>query len=188
MALVTLTPATALPVSLEELKRHLRIEDDEQNHLLVDLLTAAVAVVELDTGRQIMPATFRLDLPRWKKPLLLPKAPVASITTVRYYSPDDTLEADISGNFLEELAAIPPSIAPAPGYALPALSRRADAVQVAFVAGYTTAALVPEALKIAVRMLAGYLFRAPWGAEDDSQRPMGYEGLIRHYRIGWVFE
>lgn len=53
---------TAEPVTLTELKSHLRVEDNTDDDLITGLGIAARDYVEKQTSRQIMPATFTLTL------------------------------------------------------------------------------------------------------------------------------
>ncbi|MEO0329401.1 MAG: head-tail connector protein [Pseudomonadota bacterium] len=59
MATSVISPPLATPISLEELKRHLRIEDDVQDAYLIDLIKAATAYAEAHIRKVLIDRTIR---------------------------------------------------------------------------------------------------------------------------------
>ncbi len=65
MALTLFTPPTAEPVSLEEAKRHLRVDGNDEDVDILGLITAAREQAERHTRRQLLTATWDLKLDRF---------------------------------------------------------------------------------------------------------------------------
>lgn len=70
MQFVIVTPPAAEPITLDELKRRLRITETDDDDDLAEMLTAARAYAEMYTRRQFMPATFKAVLDRFPRPSL----------------------------------------------------------------------------------------------------------------------
>lgn len=93
------TPPAVEPVSIDEAKRHLRIDDDvyDDDDLVSALIAAARSYVEEVCGRSLLTQTWRLALPGFPgatgvlgvpvygvDPLSLPGTPVAGSVAFRY--------------------------------------------------------------------------------------------------------
>ena len=101
MPLQLITPPAEEPVSLLDAKAHLRVDFDEDDGLIVSLITAARQAAESITGRQIVTARWKMVIDCFPGPslmgvpagltftlpghaILLPKCPVQSVFAIRY--------------------------------------------------------------------------------------------------------
>jgi uncharacterized phiE125 gp8 family phage protein len=80
MSLHLIVPPVYLPLSLAELKSHLRLDFNDEDALLFGYLRAAVAHIEGADGwlgRQLINATWELRLDCFTWPIRMPLPPLA---------------------------------------------------------------------------------------------------------------
>lgn len=211
MALRVVSPPTAEPVTLDELRLHLRLEGaeaDSEGPILSRAIRAAREDVESFTRRALMTQTleYRIDafprrgtydrgaaedLPQadrdrdmyYGEVIELPRAPVQSIAAVEYLDEDDVLQTIPASDYVLDADSEPARVFPIPDATWPATSPRPDAVRVRFVAGYPSAADVPARASLAVLMLAGHWYenREATG-EGSGVLPLGVDRLLRSAR------
>lgn len=89
--LVVVTAPTVEPVSLDEVKEHLRVTTFDQDNLIASYISAARESIELQTGKSLAAGTYRWvsesDIGYCNR---LPLWPVATITEVSFLDVDDT--------------------------------------------------------------------------------------------------
>ena len=173
--------ATALPVTLDELKDQLGIIDDtSMDSHLDNLLWAAVDKVESDSRRVLMTQTWQMYLDRFPRDAITPqKTPIQTLSHVKYYTSD--VLTTLSGSaYQTDLVSEPGRILPVLGRVWPTTDyNRLNAVQVEFVAGYASAALVPRTARAAVLFAAQ---QAYYGCEAGDN----YWSLIQRLKaFGW---
>lgn len=171
------TGPTESPVSLNEAKRHLKVEDTERDADITSLITAATERVESDTRRQLVTATWNLYYPQWAPVLLLPKPPISSVTFVKYVDQAGNLQTWESSQYQANLHKEPGVIRPAYAKSYPVLRPQEKAVQIQMVAGYGAASAVPEYLKAAIKLIVEGLF---YGHEKELEGTI--ENLLNRYR------
>ena len=86
------TPPAIEPVTLEELKDHLRVDSVDEDALLTGLLAAAREWCEGFQNRAYITQTLQLWLDEWPagNAIVLPRPPLQSVASVKYYGTDDT--------------------------------------------------------------------------------------------------
>lgn len=87
MAEICTVNPTEEPVSIEEVKMHLKLDGDEEDSYLARLIEAARRVSERNTGRAYITQTWQysFQLRDFSRTIKLPKQPYKSITTLEYY-------------------------------------------------------------------------------------------------------
>lgn len=152
------TAATTYPVTLAELKEHLRLPSaytDEDNRLNF-FIQAATAVAERMTNRQMMTATWYLymnDFPRHRKAIILAKSPVQSVTSVKYKDTAGTLQTLPTSLYVVNTSEEPCTIKPLYDEIWPDTNHDPSNVIVEFVAGYDAAASVPANIRAGIFLL-----------------------------------
>lgn len=177
MALKLITPAAALAVSLIEAKLHLRVDVADDDTLITALITSATEAAEQATGRAIMSQTWELTLDAFPDALQITRVPAASVSSLRYFDSTGTQQTlsaslyalDNADDF--DFAYV----VPAYGSTWPATREQINAVALRYVAGYSSAATVPESIKSWIKLQLGAMY-------ENRQA----EGAVQTYALGFV--
>lgn len=162
---VLVTPPATTPVTLQELKQHLRLVAGAETYTTEDgplqiYLEAAVAHLDGYTGilgRCLVTQTWRQDFDGWGRTLRLPLL-AAGISSVKYRDSDGQLATVSSDDYALKSDDLGGYVRFDDGFAFPGDLAETNAVLIEFTAGYGAAADVPAALKAAVLLLAGDLY------------------------------
>lgn len=192
--------AEALPVSVQQVKHHLRIDHSDEDAGVEGYLQAAIDHVERTTGRLLRVATVtqtfdgfpngrdwsgdnRIHHDRY---LQLDRSPVISVTSVKYLL-NDVLTLIDSAEYRFDAVREPARLEPAVGFTWPVPDLVDGSVQVIYQAGYATGA-VPKAIKQAILLYVGAMYRdreSTTGERRDAL-PMGVDDLLNPYRLHLV--
>ena len=186
MTLALISPPAVEPVTLGDMKQHLRVSHDSEDALIASLNKAAREELEQATGLALISQGWRLYLDCWPGTLtvLIHKAPVIALSAVTIYDAAGAPSpAPLSGFVLDRFSrparvAVPDAIT-APG-------KKLNGIEIDFTAGFgTTGVDVPDGLKRAIMLLAAhwYEFR---GAEtfdrESAAWPPSFERFVSRYR------
>lgn len=186
------TAPTLEPITLDEARKQCEVTHlTHHDAYLTTLILAARRLVELRLNRQLMTATWNLVLDRFPcgiDPILIPYAPLASITSITYLDSDGTSQTWSSASYRVTTTREPGRVVPVYGGSYPATRATTDAVTVRFVAGYTSAANVPAGIKAAILLLITHWFenRTPI-AEVNRELPFSLEALLMAHGYGDEF-
>jgi len=139
-ALRHVSHAGALAVSVGMAKTHCKIETGSEDNWLVGELKRAERYCEnmVPGGFQIMPATFDLPVSRWWRMLTLPRKPLQSVTSVKYFdvnNAEQTAATTYYNVFAADLRQ-PGTVELAPGQTWPDVEDERDyPITVRFIAG-----------------------------------------------------
>lgn len=182
MSLTLIAPPADEPVSLGELKDHLRVTESAEDALIASLGAAARRAVEARAGLALMAQGWRLTLDRAPTAIMsLPRAPVLSLDDVSAI--DRTGAATSIDPDLYDFESGPRARLITRGF-WPPTSRRVGGIRIDFTAGWTDAGSVPEELKLAVKMLAAHFYenRESVAAERVFAAPQAVDALIGPWR------
>lgn len=164
MSLTLVSAPSVEPITVAEAVNHLRLDSNVESATLERLIEAARLSAEEYTRRAFITQTWdwRLDaFPRcasWE----IPKAPLQSITSIKYIDDTGTEQTWSSSSYDVSVAAgphaLPGRVALAYGISYPSTRYQIDAVTVRFVAGYGVASAVPAAIKQAMLLLIAEMF------------------------------
>lgn len=162
MALKIATPPTEELIGLAEAKLHCRIDLDDDDYLLVGLIRSARETIELISRRALISQSWDLVLDAWPggTSLELPRPPLQSVTSIKYYDDDDSVATMSSDDYYVDTYSEPGRIVLRSDATWPAGTLRvANGVIVRFVAGFgDTAGDVPERYVQALKLLVGHWY------------------------------
>lgn len=187
MIVKVVTAPTAEPVSLTEAKLHCRVDESADDALITALITAAREEIERMSYHALMPQTLELVLDAWQMPIVLPYPPLTSVTSIKYVDEDAVETTWSSTNYLVSVDRIPALIVLKPNKELPSVTLYPqEAIRVRYVAGYATAAAVPQSLKQAMLLLIGHWYENRESVTVGAVArdiPFGVDALVRSYRL-----
>lgn len=195
MGLKLIIPPVAEPVSLDEVKAHLRLETMDDDGLLVIYIAAARAWIDGKDGwlgRCLMTQTWELSLDTFpRSEVRLPLAPVQSIASVKYDDADGTEQTIVAGDYYLDNTSDPSWLLPLADVAWPTPLSGTNTVRVQFVAGYPSAAEVPAPIRVAILLLTGHFFNNREAVSSsqfrsgssDQPLPFGVDALLAPYRL-----
>ena len=123
----------------------------------------------------------------WLEVYRLYKSPVSSITHIKYYDSNDSLQTLASANYILDDASKPARIGLAVDATLPTLADRINAVEVKYTVGYGTASTdVPEAIRQAVLITIGNFYenrQSVITGRTATELPLSSQYLLNQYKI-----
>lgn len=159
MSLRQTAAPTSEPVTLDELKQHLRIDGDDENDLLTSLLIAARSACEGAQNRAYVSQTFEVTLDRfpnggeqWRADMgfvdaadlddpgtvNLPRPPLAKVTGITYVDSNGATQTLSTSDYAVDNKTEPGRIVPAYSESWPSPRTQRNAITITYVAGYAT--------------------------------------------------
>lgn len=174
MQLTLVTPPAATPVTLAEVKEHLRVSNTKSDSFLTALIAATTQHLDGRAGtlrRALVTQTWRVDAPDFPacRSLELPLPPLQSVTSVQYYDADGVLQTFDAANYRVIATDMFGHVELVSGASWPVTQDRSDAVRVTFVAGYGAAAAVPDGIKHALKLHIADLFGSRGDGAGESK-------------------
>ena len=202
MRITTTTAPTVEPVTLTEVKKHLRLATTDaeaaayttEDDLLDRLITTARIMTEQQTGRKLITQTLEYYLDEWPDgdEIVLPYPPLQSATVTYRLEDDDDYDNTLS-TIDVDIVSQPGRVILQPGESWPSGALYPDKpIKIEFVCGYgDEAADVPENLKSAMLLKISDLY------ENRGEVAMGVsvtriqdaiDSLLRQYVIWTEFD
>lgn len=190
MGISTITQPSAQPVSLSQMKAHLRVDNTCEDDLIAALIEAATAYAEAYTGRVFMAREQNLTIDAFPRsagdPLFLPIAPVRAITSVAYIDTDGATQTWGADKWFLDADDHAPALRPAYGEVWPSTRAIANAAVITLQTGYAAMAgdpggNVPAPVRQAIKLIAGGFYAQREGGGNDV--PMAVGALLSPYRL-----
>lgn len=194
---VTTLPASE-PLTLAETKAHLKVDFTADDTLITALIAAARDYAEMKTGRALLTQTVTQKLPAFpcitnRNPygaIHLFKSPLQTLKTVKYYDDDNALTilyndtatpTIITNTLIVNTVAEPVAVSPAYETSYPDTADRPDAIELVYVAGWTSASLVPPAIRQAMLLMIGEMYERR--ENFVKQLPTAADNLLRMWTL-----
>ena len=150
------------PITLDEIKDHLRIQHNNHDSQLIGLITASREWVESYTNRALVEQTWKCYLQGWPSgdEFELPFPPLQSVTSIKYTDSDDDETEWDSDEYEVDTDSEPGRIILAYGESWPSTTLHPkNPIEIEFVAGYNSDGSpadyrvnIPEAIKNAIKL------------------------------------
>lgn len=202
MGLTLTTAPAAEPVSTAEAKTHMRVSTSADDTYIDTLIKAARMDSENFQHRQLITATYTLTIDRFPTAdyIDLPRPPLQSVTSVKYYDNAGTQQTFSSSYYTVDISTAPGRIYVDRDTGWPSdVDDRRNAVEIIYVAGYGNAGTdVPQTTLHAIKIKAAHWYEhrepiivgAPVASVPDSAKRLdtmdAFRGIINIYEYGDV--
>lgn len=179
-------PATTA-ISLAEAKAFLRVDSDydDDDSYITSLIGVATNVVEQFTRRRLITQTYNIYYDEFPPYMDLQVGNVASVTHVKYYDTDNTLQTLDTSEYDVDIRVKPGRIYQAEDGNFPDTYERANSVEVEFVVG-SAASDVEDAIKQAMYIVIGRYYENRQDVVTGtiaSELPLMVDHLLTPYRL-----
>ena len=180
MSIQVITPATAEPLSLAEVKEFLRVDSSDEDATLNIMISAAREMCETYTRQILMTTT--IDEVGDAFPagnISLSRSPIQSITSVSYLDSAGDTQTVSSSDYTSDLISQPSRLDPVTSW--PTASVEVNAVTIRYVVGYTSASDVPAPIRQGIMLAIASMYE---NRTDGVKRlPTASEYLWNPFRI-----
>lgn len=185
------TKPTGELITLPKLKARLRIDVTDDDALLADLLKGAIARVDGPNGigYALMGQTWRKSMDCFPACIILPGAPIKSVTSITYVDPDGITQTLAAADYRVDMDREPVRIVPAYGISWPSTRDVIGAVKVDYNLGDADAANVQQDLIDAVCLIVAHRYEnreAVILGEGAQELPLGAKWILDEHRRGHV--
>lgn len=184
------TPPASLAVPLEDLKAHLRVVGNDEDTLLASYLEAATEFLQDEMNRAFVAQTWRYSLPVWPEEsfIILPRAPLLSVTTLDYTDKDDSTTTMDTSLYTVNTEGDPGRIELAYNEQWPTVTLRpTNPIQITYVAGYADVGDVPFKHSQLIKLVCAHWYenREPViiSGAVPKEIPMAAERLLWNGRV-----
>ena len=160
MALRRTRDAVIEPLTLAEAKLHCKVGDEitEDDALISGLIAAAREDAEHELHRSLLTQTWTKTLDEFPEAIFLPYPPIQNVTSVKYLDTNGALQTLSDTLYAVDIRSEPGSIVPAYGTTWPDTYAAINAVEVVYVAGWTSVDDVPPQVKRWMKLRVATLY------------------------------
>lgn len=177
-------------ITVDEIKSRIRIDSDIENALLIKWIQGAESLIDgpHGIGYALMSQTWRLSLDSFCETIILPGAPIKSVTSVNYVDTAGVDQTVDSADWHLDIRSTPVRLVPAYGTAWPATRDQNGAVWIEYVLGETDADSIEASLIDAMSLLIGHRYANREATSDIKLHsvPLGVESILAEYRQSGV--
>lgn len=164
MSLYLVTAPTEEPVTTEQAKEHLRLNEEMavfDETYLENLIISARKYVENWLQRKLVTQTWDLYMDSFPSEsyIEIPFPPLQSVSSLIYKDTDGTLTTWDAANYIVDSRSQPGRISLAYGISWPSTYAEIQSVRIQFVCGYGLAVSVPDNIKTAMLMKIADLYQ-----------------------------
>ena len=185
--LILKTGPTSTAISLAEAKAFLRVDSDydDDDTYITSLIDVGTQVVEEFTRRRLITQTYNIFYDEFPPYIDLQVGEVASVTHVKYYDTDNSLQTLAASNYDVDTKVRPGRIYQSNTGDFPNTYERPNAVEVEFVVG-SAASDVPAPIVQAMYIVIGRYYENRQDVVTGtiaSELPLMVDHLLTPYRL-----
>ncbi len=154
--LVVKTAPAADPITLAEAKAFARIDTSADDALITDLISAARFYAEPILNRTFVNTTYTWTLdcfPPDGGPLLFPRPPLLSVTTIKYVDTSGAQQTWDSSKYDLDTASLVGRVLPSFGESYPAARLQMNSIETEYIAGYGAYIAQIDDAKLLIKIL-----------------------------------
>jgi uncharacterized phiE125 gp8 family phage protein len=173
------------PVTLDEAKDHLRVVGTDDDQYINGLLLAATEWAEKFQNRTYVLRPRSMELDAFQTIICPPYPPLWSVTSISYVDTNGTTQTLAEAYYRVNTGSEPGRITEAYNYYWPDTRAVTGAVTISYIAGYGTAAKVPDDVKAAIKLIVGHLYEHREAVSEVTlnEVPMAAKSLLWPNRI-----
>jgi uncharacterized phiE125 gp8 family phage protein len=178
-------PPAIEPLTVSEVKAHLRIDRSDEDSYLSSLITVARQAAETRMERTLIQSTWKLTLDRFPDAILLSMPPIVSVQSVSYTNSAGVSVVLSASDYVVDAISEPGWVVPAQGKSFPQ-ALGINAVTVTYVAGYgSLASDVPAPIRHWLLLAIGEMYDGNRSVSAERPRvPQDFaDGLLDPYRF-----
>lgn len=146
------------PVTLDEAKTHLRVVHTDDDMYITTLLLAATKWAEEFQRKVYVSRTCTDYLDEWQTIIRPIYSPLVSVTSIKYYDINGVQQTLNAANYRVDTNTEPARITEAYDESWPDIRSITNTIEIAYIAGYGTAAAVPDDVKAAIKLIVGHFY------------------------------
>ena len=162
MSLKLITGPAIEPITTQEAKDHARVDIADDDDYINGLIASARWTFEDITNRALITQTWRLDLDGWPEgnEIVIPRAPLQSVTSVAYLDQDGNSNTWATSNYIVDADSTPGRVVLAYGQSWPSgVLYPVNPIRITFVAGFGSAAsAIPDQMIHCLKLLIGHWY------------------------------
>lgn len=179
-ALNLVTGPTEYPITLEEVKEHLRVDTNDFDAEIQSLIDEGTKYIEDSTGHKLITQTWTYKLDQFSDVIKIPFYPLSSVSSITYLDDNNASQTLSTGYYVVDSSSKPGRITQAYNQSYPTTYPTTNAVTITFVCGFGDALDTPERFKRAIKLYIQYMFDMDKLAGDIADR------LIQQEKIPWL--
>lgn len=173
-------------------KEHLRVTSTAEDTYITELCKIAIEIAENRTGRKLLTQTWEMYMPEFPSKddyIEIKLPPLSSVTSVKYYDEDNTLQTLSSGNYEVNTIADVGRVRLKQDQAWPSTYVKDNSVVIKFVCGYGTAfTSIPHSIYAAMKLTVSHFFEnreavQTIGSVQEIPLPRAIELLFNMYSV-----
>ncbi len=197
------TAPTQEPLTLQEVKDYLRVEDSTDERIIRPYIETARRFAEEHLGRSLMTQTitqfidgydemedplfegFRTGpyLTYYKNYITLARPPVVSVSSISTFNDEDTETTFASTRYYLDNVREPSRVVLRNGETFPTALRVANAIKIVYVSGYTSPYAVPEPIRLGMLQHIAHMYEHRGDMYSAQAYPPSMQKLYAPYVV-----